>query len=116
MDFWETLDNLLASGEVVIDRPMGSSHRRFPEIVYLLDYGYLRDVSGGDGNELDVWRGSMPEERLVAVACTVDTMKKDAEVKLIIGCTEKEINIIEKFHNSRYMSCVIIRRKEFAQE
>jgi inorganic pyrophosphatase len=115
MDFWETLDNFLTSGEVVIDRPKGSSHPRFPEIVYPLGYGYLKGVFGGDGNELDVWQGSMTEKRLVAVACTVDTMKKDVEAKLLIGCTEEEINIVDKFHNSKYMSCVIIRRKELPQ-
>ena len=49
---------------------------------------------------------------LIAIACTIDMKKKDAEIKLIIGCTEEEIGIIEEFHNSRYQSAIIIRREE----
>jgi len=115
MDFWERLDSLISSGEIVIDRHPGSSHPNFPEIVYPLGYGYLKGFSGGDGNELDVWQGSLPERKLIGIACTVDIMKNDAEVKLLIGCTEEEIHIIEKFHNNRYMSCVIIRRDGFSR-
>lgn len=115
MDFWERIDSLISSGEMVIDRPKGSLHPRITEIVYPLDYGYLKDITGGDRNELDFWQGSMSEKRIVAIACTVDTMKKDAEVKLLIGCTEEEINIVNEFHNNRYMSCVIVRRDGFSQ-
>ncbi|MFC1901205.1 inorganic pyrophosphatase, partial [Chloroflexota bacterium] len=107
MEFWERLDKLIASGEVVIDRPAGSAHPRFPEIIYPLGYGYLKGVSSSDGNELDVWQGSMPEKQLMAVACTVDTLKMDTEVKLLIGCTGEEIDLIDRFHNSgEYMSCI----------
>ena len=83
----------------------------YPAIVYPLDYGYLKGVSSGDGNELDIWQGSITNRHLVAVICTVDTMKNDAEVKLIIGCTDEEIEIISEFHNSsRYMSGMVVRR------
>jgi len=111
MDFWTRLDGLIASKEIVIDRPKGSSHPRFPEIVYPLDYGYLNDTSGGDGNEIDVWRGSIKDEALMAVVCTVDTLKNDTELKLLIGCTESEMEIVDRFHNdNEYMSGIIIRR------
>ena len=114
MDFWERLDSIIASGEVIIDRPKGSVHPRHPAIVYPLDYGYIKDVKGGDGNELDVWLDSMPDKQLVAVVCTVDTMKNDAEVKLLIGCTDEEIDIVNEFHNSNlYMSGIVIRRNEY---
>ena len=39
--FWERLDALLAQSRIVIDRPRGSHHPRFPQIVYEIDYGYL---------------------------------------------------------------------------
>ena len=88
MDFWERLDSLIASSEVVIDRPKGSMHPVHSAIIYPLDYGYLKNVNGGDGNELDIWQGSVSDRQLVAVVCTADTLKNDAEVKLIIGCTD----------------------------
>jgi inorganic pyrophosphatase len=65
-----------------------------------------------DGGGIDLWIGTAPHRKLTAIACTVDMRKRDSEIKLLIGCTEKEIGIIEKFHNSPHMSCIIIRREE----
>ena len=79
--FWTNLDLLLQSTELVIDRPRGSSHPRYPSLVYPLDYGYLKETSGGDGNELDIWRGTCTDAKLDALVCTVDHLKKDVEVK-----------------------------------
>ncbi len=113
MDFWARLDSLVASNEVVLDRPKGSTHPRYPEIVYPLDYGYLRGSSGGDGNEIDVWQGSVSEKQLAAVACTVDTLKGDAEIKLLVGCTNEEIGTVYRFHNDNdYMSAIVIKRDD----
>ncbi|MFC1952508.1 inorganic pyrophosphatase [Chloroflexota bacterium] len=112
MDFWTRLDNLIASHKIVIDRPKGSRHPRYPELVYPLDYGYLAETSGGDGNEIDVWRGSLKDSLLVAVACTVDTRKGDTELKLLIDCTDSDVDIIYRFHNeNQYMSGIIIKRE-----
>jgi len=61
---------------------------------------------------MDVWRGSIADGLLVAIVCTVDTMKKDAEIKLLVGCTEAEIDTVRRFHNNNYMSGIIIRRPE----
>ena len=109
--FWSRLDELIESTEIVIDRPKGTRHSRYPDLVFPLDYGYLKDTFGGDGQEIDVWLGTVGHRKLTAIAATVDMMKKDAEIKLIIGCTEEEIDIVEKCHNNRYMSGIIIRRE-----
>jgi len=111
MDFWTRFDRLLASNEIVIDRPKGTTHPRYPEVVYPLDYGYLKGTSSSDGNEIDVWRGSMTAFQLVAVVCTVDTLKGDAEVKLLVGCTDDEIETVDTFHNENdYMSGIVVMR------
>ena len=39
-DFWQYLERLVAGSRVIIDRPKGSRHPQFPNIVYPLDYGY----------------------------------------------------------------------------
>lgn len=109
--FWTRLDALIASSEVVLDRPRGTRHPRVPEIVYPLDYGYLKGTSGGDGNEIDVWCGSLPDGRLDAVVCTVDMMKRDAEIKLLMGCTPAEKQIICDFHNEGNMSGLLVERE-----
>ena len=40
-NFWRYLEELYSQSKVVIDRPKGSVHPRYPQIVYQLDYGYL---------------------------------------------------------------------------
>ena len=37
-DFWSALDELVANSEIVIDRPKGTTHPRFPDFVYKVDY------------------------------------------------------------------------------
>ena len=65
-----------------------------------------------DGDGIDVWRGSDPAQRLDGVVCTVDLMKRDSEIKLLIGCTEEEKTKILEFHNdSEYMKGILIERK-----
>jgi inorganic pyrophosphatase len=110
--FWSRLDELLKTSEIVIDRPKGTRHPGYPDLIFPLDYGYLKGTTGGDGDGIDIWRGTAGHRKLTAIGCTVDMKKKDAEIKLIIGCTEEEIGIIEKFHNGFYMSAIIIRREE----
>ncbi len=109
-DFWSRLEELLATSEVVIDRPKGSRRPRYPEFIYPLDYGYLNGTTGGDGQGIDVWLGTAGHRRLTAIAATVDMVKKDVEIKLIIGCTGEEIGTIDAFLNGLYMSAIVIRR------
>jgi len=33
-DFWRQLAQLVAESEIVIDRPQGSAHPRYPDFVY----------------------------------------------------------------------------------
>ena len=109
--FWTRLDELIESSEIVLDRPKGSRHPRYTDIVFPLDYGYLDGTTTVDGNGIDIWQGTAEHRKLTAIACTVDIHKRDAEIKLLIGCTDEEIDIIEAFHNGPYQSAIIIRRE-----
>ena len=40
-DFWNALDELVNTSEIVIDRPKGSVHPRFPDFIYRVDYVIL---------------------------------------------------------------------------
>lgn len=111
--FWERLDALLAQSRIVIDRPRGSHHPRFPQIVYEIDYGYLDGTTSTDGEGVDVWIGSDPARMLDAVICTVDMDKRDAEMKLMVGCTEAEKAYIERFYNGwPDMGAIVVRRRD----
>ena len=109
--FWEAIDTLVSSGNIIIDRPKGSVHPRFPNVEYKVDYGYIENTSSMDGGGIDVWIGSLADKKVNAVICTVDLMKKDSEIKLLIGCTEEEMNTVYEFHNdSEFMKGILIRR------
>ena len=40
---------------VIIDRPIGSHHPKYPDLVYTLNYGYLPGVNSPDGEDVDVY-------------------------------------------------------------
>ncbi len=110
--FWQQLDQLVASGALVIDRPKGTAHPRYPGFVYPYDYGYLGGTHSMDGGGIDVWVGSLPERRLTAIAVTLDLEKRDSEIKLLIGCAEAEIQAILAVHNNGPQSAILVRRPE----
>ena len=98
--FWESLERLVQVCPLLIDRPRGSAHPRYPDLIYPLDYGYLQNSRAMDGGGVDVWAGSLPERALEALLVTVDTLKQDVEIKLLLGCTPAEQQIALDFHNS----------------
>lgn len=109
--FWQHLDELAAEADVVIDRPAGTAHPRFPDFIYPLDYGYLQGTTAGDGGGIDVWRGSLPGAAVTGVICTVDLTKRDSEIKILIGCTPEEMQTALRTHNSGSMAGVLIERE-----
>lgn len=111
-DFWHRADDLVASSDLVIDRPKGSRHPNWHDIIYQLDYGYLTATNAMDGSGIDVWRGSKTERRVTAAIVTIDTFKRDAEVKLLVGCTDEEVQIALAHANSVYQSGLLILRHE----
>ena len=108
--FWNYLDRLIASARVVVDRPKGSAHPRYPSAIYPVDYGYLQGIASSDGNDLDVWVGTDSPRRAGAVVCTVDLTKQDAELKVVLSCTEEEVAAILAFTNVGPMRGLLIRR------
>ena len=108
--FWRALDELVSNSEIVIDRPKGSAHPRFPDFIYRVDYGYLKNTASMDGTGIDVWVGS-DDQKVDAVMCIVDLMKRDSEIKILIGCTEEEKLEVYNTHNeTQYMKGILIRR------
>lgn len=111
-EFWNTLDTLVHQSELVIDRPKGSAHPKYPDFIYKVDYGYLTNTSSMDGDGIDIWKGSAPNEKIDAILCIVDLTKRDSEIKILIGCTEEEKEIIYKTHNETdCMKGILIRRE-----
>ncbi len=107
--FWQSMSQLLTTNPVIIDRPKGSSHPRYPMVIYPLDYGYLENTTSGDGSGIDVWLGSLitvtnryDAKTLTGILCTFDRLKRDAEIKLLIGYSAEDIQRIRDFYNEMY--------------
>jgi inorganic pyrophosphatase len=118
------MSELLAITPVIIDRPKGSAHPRYPEVIYPLDYGYLENTTASDGGGIDVWLGSLSTamnknniKTLTGILCTFDRLKRDAEinparfvqkedvacgVKLLVACTETDVQTIRVFHQEMH--------------
>ena len=112
MVFWERLDKLVETSKLVIDRPAGTAHPRYPDFIYPHDYGYLDGTSSMDGDGIDVWIGSMNSGEVTAVICTIDMTKRDSEMKILFSCTPQEAETILKTHNRGPQSGLLITRYE----
>ena len=108
--FWQALDTLVSEHGLIIDRPEGTAHPQFPGMVYPLDCGYLRGTTTVDGGGGDVWRGSQASSRVIRMMCTVDLAKNDAEVRILVGCTPEEAQLVVTFLNEGVMSAVHVVR------
>lgn len=99
------MDRLVAKHSVVIDRPANSGHPTSPQHTYPIDYGYLKGTRSSDGEGVDVWVGTLGGHRLVGVVCTVDGLKSEVEIKLLLGCSSEEIAMIHEFFVQLQMGC-----------
>ena len=100
--FWQHMMSLLETNAILLDRPKGASHPRYPEMIYPLDYGYVEGTTAGNGDGIDIWSGSLATKTLTGILCTFDTLKRDMEIKLLISCTNEDLQIIQKFHGEMY--------------
>lgn len=109
--FWQKLDTLYLSSKLVIDRPRNTCHYKYSNLIYPVDYGYLSDTAGSDQAPIDVFKGSEKKNLVQAVVISVDILKKDCEVKLLIGCTEEEeYEILEFLNQTEFQKAVLLRR------
>ena len=110
-EFWEYLNTLVKENEIIIDRPKGTKHPRYDNIVYEFDYGYINDTKAMDGGGIDVFKGSLHNKNVDTFICTIDLVKKDVEIKVLIGCTVIEKRKIYEFLNTYKMRAIMIERK-----
>lgn len=110
-DFWAAIDKLVSNSKIVIDRPKGTAHPKFPDFIYKVDYGYLDNTLSMDNGGIDIWVGTDKRRQIDAIMCIIDLMKRDSEIKILIGCTEEEKRIIYQTHNeTEYMKGILISR------
>ncbi len=111
-NFWSHLERLVAESRVVVENPRGSNDRGSHIVFFPVDYGYLEGTSSMDGDGIDVFIGSDSGKMIDAIVCTVDLVKRDSEIKVLIGCTEDEKQAILRLYESfSPMRPLLVRRK-----
>ena len=104
--FWQKIDSLVLSTNIVISQPKGSHHPQYLNMVYPVDYGYLNDT-----DSIKVFKGSIKTSKIEAIMVVGDILKRDLEVKLLMGCTEdEEKNILRFINQTDYQKGILVRR------
>ncbi len=109
--FWNYLQQLVDSNQIIIDRPKGSTHPRYKGKEYPVDYGFLKGTTTVDMGGVDIWQGTLGEHEVVGVLLTVDLHKKDTELKILFDCTQEEIQSIIHFINSDQMQAIYLKKE-----
>lgn len=100
--------------DVKIDRPIGSCHPNYPDLIYLVNYGYVPNTISGDGEELDCYilgeHKPLKEYKGKCIAI-IHRLDEDDD-KLIIApenknFTNSEIKLLTDFQEKFYKSEII---------
>lgn len=77
-----------------IDRPMGSRHPEYPELVYPVNYGYVEGVVAADGEEQDVYvlGADGPLEAFEGTVIAVYRRYNDVENKWIVSVDGRDFS------------------------
>ena len=80
-------DILGSTVECIMDRPLGTTHPRHPDLYYPVNYGYVKDVMAGDGAEQDVYALGVdaPLETFTGKVIGVFHRLNDVEDKWIVA-------------------------------
>jgi inorganic pyrophosphatase len=108
-NFWETIDKLIFEFGITIDRPKGTSHPRFPSLIYPIDYGFINNTHSQDGYGIDIFIGDC-NAGVVGIICTIDFVKKDSEIKILYNCTGENIGTALRMLNHGPMHGILVRR------
>lgn len=99
---------------VKIDRPIGSSHHKYPDHIYLVNYGYVPNTISGDGKELDCYilgeYKPLKEYRGKCIA-VIHRLNEDDDKLIIVPenktFTDSEIRLLTDFQEMYYESVII---------
>lgn len=109
--FWQKLDSIYFASSIVITQPLGSTHSTFTNLVYPVDYGYLNDTLSQDLMGISIYKGKGSAYSVEAILVAADILKKDIEVKLLVGCGQEEVDQILRFVNqTEFQKTILVRR------
>lgn len=97
-----------------IDRPAGSSHPRYPDMIYPINYGYVDDIYAEDGDPQDIYLlgNTEPLDEFEGYVIAVYRRDDDVEDKWIVTTNGqdytdeeilKQIDFQEKFFTGKLL-------------
>ena len=100
---------------VTVDRPLGSAHPEWPEMIYPANYGYIAGIMAPDGEEQDAYILGVPEPvqqftgRITAIVRRAD----DVEEKWVVcppdmTFSKQEIAELIRFQEQYFQSEIIM--------
>lgn len=114
--YWNRLKLLLGETVTVkVDRPLGSAHPKYPEMVYPLNYGYIESMRAPDGDCQDAYILGVSEAvgAYEGTVIAIIERKDDVEGKLVVApkgmsFSDSEIEEAVRFQE-RYFDSAIVR-------
>ena len=101
--------------KVIVDRPLGSSHPKYPDLVYPINYGYIEGIVGGDGEWQDAYilGIDVPVSEFHGVVIAVIHRKNDCEDKWVVApnrvsFTRDEIELAVHFQEQYFESEILM--------
>ena len=103
-----------------IDRPIGYIHKKEKySLHYTINYGYIKDVLGGDGEDLDVYLMGVndPVDKYDCKIIAAIRRKNDIEDKLVaaplgMNFSEEQIKAAVDFQEQYYNSFIITDKND----
>ena len=98
-----------------VDRPLGSAHPDYPDMIYPINYGYVNGVFAGDGEEQDVYilGADEPLKAYTGRVIAVYHRTNDTEDKWIVSVDGKDYSdeeILEKIEfQEKYYEGILLR-------
>ena len=83
--------------EVIVDRPLGSRHPEYEDMLYPINYGYVPDIIAGDGEEQDafIFGVKVPVKRFRGVVIAIIVRKNDNESKWVVASPNSRFTLDE---------------------
>ncbi len=108
--------------EIIIDRPLGSTHPKHDDMVYPVNYGFVPGTKAGDGMEIDVYYLSSNEPLTTVKGVCIGYVHRfdDNEDKLIASNGERfTIDQIEdklNFQEKWFKHDIVLAREQQAHK